>query len=243
MLGQLREIAIGDHRIFTSRIAASLPHVQAISLATGAEMRMRGPASDTVVLCVNGGTGRIVPGTWSPTIEWLLDRLAPEFGSTRFAEVWYRVKSWKRLPQCIADGAAALQALPDARRVVLLGFSMGGAVSLGCAGDPRVEDIIALAPWIPDELVLPDLRGDRVTIIHGSIDGIPGIPGVRASHSRRGATRLRDAGADVEYRLIRGGVHGTAIRPRGRAVTLPRAGAWRSAVADALGRAGLPRTA
>ena len=206
-------------------------------------MRIRGPESDTVVLCVNGGTARIVPGTWSPTIEWLLDRLAPEFASTPFAEVRYRVKSWKRLPECIGDAAAALQALPDARRVVMLGFSMGGAVSLGCAGDPRIGDIIALAPWIPDELVLPDLRGDRITIIHGSIDGIPGVPGVRASHSRAGATRLREAGADVEYRLIRGGLHGTALRPRGHSVTLPRAGAWRAAVADALLRAGLPRTA
>ncbi len=202
-------------------------------------MRLRGPKSNTVVLCVNGGTRSIVPGTWSATLEWLLDRLAPQFPDVMFAEVRYRVKSWKRLSECIADGTAALDALCDARRVLLLGFSMGGAVSLGCAGDPRVHDIVALAPWIPEELALPDLRGDRVTIIHGSIDGIPGIPGVRPSHSREAVERLRAAGARVEYRLVRGGLHGTAIRPRGRMVVLPRAGAWRVAVAHALQRSGL----
>ena len=188
-------------------------------------MRLRGPQSETVVLCVNGGTSRIVPGTWSATIEWLTERLAPRFPSTGFAEVRYRVKSWKRVYECIADGQAALAAMPWARRVVMLGFSMGGAVSLGCAGDVRI----------------PDISGDAITIIHGSIDGIPGIPGVRASHSRIGADRLRAAGAKVDYRLIRGAVHGTAVRPRGVLVPLPRSRAWLSAVDGALAGAGLPR--
>ena len=204
-------------------------------------MRLRGPQSETVVLCVNGGTARIVPGTWSATLEWLVDRLAPRFPSTGFAEVRYRVKSWKRVYDCIADGQAALAAMPWARRVVMLGFSMGGAVSLGCAGDVRIHDIVALAPWIPQELELPDISGDSITIIHGSIDGVPGIPGVRASHSRTGAERLRAAGANVDYELIRGAVHGTAVRPRGRLVPLPRAQAWLAAVDGALARADLPR--
>ena len=206
-------------------------------------MRLRGPQSDTAVLCVNGGTGRIVPGTWSATVESLVDHLAPTYPTTTFAEVRYRVKSWKRVHECIADGRAALAALPFATRVVMLGFSMGGAVSLGCAGDSRIHDIVALAPWIPDELDLPDITGDRITIIHGSIDGIPGIPGVRASHSRAGADRLRAAGAHVDYQLIRGAVHGTAVRPGGVRIALPRSRAWRAAVDGALGRAGLPRVA
>jgi len=206
-------------------------------------MRLRGPQSDTVVLCVNGGTGRIVPGTWSATVEWLVDRLAPTYPTTAFAEVRYRVKSWKRVHECIADGQAALAALPFATRVVMLGFSMGGAVSLGCAGDSRIHDIVALAPWIPDELDLPDIAGDRITIIHGSIDGIPGIPGVRASHSRTGAERLRTAGAQVHYERIRGAVHGAAVRPRGVLVPLPRAHTWLAAVDGAFAVAGLPRVA
>jgi len=213
--------------------------VQAIPLSTGADLRALRPDSDTVVLCVNGGTGRIVPGTWSPTLEWLVDRLAPRFPDAGFALVRYRVKSWKRLPECIADGHAALDWLTAPRRVIMLGFSMGGAVSVSCADDPRVRDIIGLAPWFPEELPLPDLTGDRVQIIHGSIDGwIPGVPGVRPSHSRGAIGRLHGAGAEVSYRLIRGAVHGLAVRPRGRLVTLPRAGAWEIAVEHALRGAG-----
>ncbi len=214
--------------------------MQAISLATGAQMRVTRPGSDVMVACVNGGSGRARPGNWSPTIEWLVDRLAPRFPDAGFAEVRYRVRSWRMLPSCIADGQAALDALGSARRVVMLGFSMGGAVSIACAADDRVTDLVALAPWIPDELALSQLAGDRVTILHGSIDGwVPGIPGVRPAHSRGGAERLRAAGADVTYRRIPGAVHGVALRRNGRLVPLPRAGTWLADIEDALARAGL----
>lgn len=214
--------------------------MQEISLATGAHMRITRPGSGTVVMCVNGGGASPRPGNWSPTIEWLVDRLAPRYPDAAFAEVRYRVRSWKMLPSCIADGAAALAAVPDADRVVMLGFSMGGAVSIACAADDRVSDLIALAPWIPEELALSQLAGDRVTILHGSIDGvIPGIPGVRPAHSLRGADRLRAAGAQVQYRRIPGAVHGVAIRRNGRLLALPRAGTWLRDVEQAMDRAGL----
>ncbi|MBM3635214.1 MAG: hypothetical protein FJW99_08060 [Actinobacteria bacterium] len=214
--------------------------MQEISLATGAHMRITRPGSGTVVMCVNGGGASPRPGNWSPTIEWLVDRLAPRYPDAAFAEVRYRVRSWKMLPSCIADGAAALAAVPDADRVVMLGFSMGGAVSIACAADDRVSDLIALAPWIPEELVLSQLAGDRVTILHGSIDGvIPGIPGVRPAHSLRAADRLRAAGAQVQYRRIPGAVHGVAMRRNGRLVPLPRAGAWLRDVEQAMDQAGL----
>lgn len=210
-------------------------------LPTGAELRARGPATGVVVLCVNGGTRRIVPGTWSATIEWLVDRLAPTFPDASFAELRYRVKSWRLLGSCIDDARAALASLDEAARVVMLGFSMGGAVSIGVAGDPRISDIIALAPWIPEpsELAPSGVAGRRIQVIHGDIDGIPGVPGVRASHSRAGAARLQVAGADVRYERIRGGLHGTALRPFGRLVPLPRAAAWEHAVREALVRAGV----
>jgi len=214
--------------------------MQEISLATGAHMRVVRPGSDVMVMCVNGGSARPRPGNWSPTIEWLVDRLAPRVPDAGFAEVRYRTRSWKMLPSCIADGHAALDAVPAARDVVMLGFSMGGAVSIACARDDRVRDLIALAPWIPEELSLRPLRGDRVTILHGSIDGwIPGVPGVRPAHSLRGADRLRAAGAEVTYRRIPGAVHGVALRRNDRLVSLPRAGEWLRDVEAALGRAGL----
>lgn len=203
-------------------------------------MRVTRPRAPALVMCLNGGTARPRPGNWSPTIEWLVENLAPRFPDAGFAEVRYRVRSWKMLSSCIADGHAALAGAAHAERVVLLGFSMGGAVSIACAADPRVRDLVALAPWIPEEITVAPLAGDRVTILHGAIDGwIPGIPGVRPQHSLRGADRLRAAGADVTYRRIPGALHGVAVRRRGRLVALPRAGAWLADVTGALVRAGL----
>jgi len=95
-------------------------------LSTGAELRVSGNGPLAVV-CVNGGQGNEVPGTWSATLEWLVGRLAPRFPGLRFGEVRYRVKSWKRLDWCIEDARAAVEALGGGR-TLLLGFSMGGAV-------------------------------------------------------------------------------------------------------------------
>jgi pimeloyl-ACP methyl ester carboxylesterase len=214
--------------------------MQEISLATGASMRVTRPGRECTVLCINGGGARPRPGNWSPSIEWLVQRLAPEFADAGFAEVRYRVRSWRMLPSCIADGAAALAALGDSRRVVMVGFSMGGAVSIACSRDERVTDLVALAPWIPDEISVAGLAGDRVTILHGSLDGwVPGIPGVRPGHSLVGAERIRAAGADVTYERITGAVHGVALRRGDHLLPLPRAGTWLSGVRDALCRAGL----
>src|SRR5688500_12623184 len=71
------------------------------ALETGADMRLTGPADERAVVCVNGGQGRDVPGTWSATLEWLVGRLAPAFPGLGFAEVRYRIKSWSRLGMCV----------------------------------------------------------------------------------------------------------------------------------------------
>src|SRR6202012_2068029 len=97
-----------------------------LTLSTGAELRLTNPGCPTAVICVNGGLARPVPGTWSASLEWLVTRLAPAFPNLTFGEVRYRVKSWKALDSCIADGRAAIAAA-GAERVLLLGFSMGGA--------------------------------------------------------------------------------------------------------------------
>ena len=183
------------------------------------------------VVCVNGGRAAPVPGTWSASIEWLVGRLAPRLPECRFAEVRYRVKSWTRLDDCVEDTRAALDAV-GAARVLLVGFSMGGAVSISCADDPRVEAVLGLAPWIPDRLSVEPLRGKRLRVLHGSLDrALPGIPGVSPSLARRGFERARAIGVDGELTVIRGAVHGLALRaPSGRTVALPRAGRWAALV-------------
>ena len=208
-----------------------------MKLATGAEMRVTGPTADRAVVCVNGGQGREVEGTWSASIEWLVQRLAPKLPELGFAEVRYRVKSWRRLESCVEDARAAVYEV-GAPRVVLLGFSMGGAVSIAIAGEPQVEEVVGLAPWIPDQLDVSTLRRKRLTVVHGALDRwFPGIPGVSASHSRKGFDRARERGVEGRYVLIPGALHGIALRsPRGKLVRLPKADRWAEVVEEELRR-------
>jgi dienelactone hydrolase len=192
------------------------------------------------VVCVNGGAGREVPGTWSATLEWLVNRLAPDFRSLSFFEVRYRIKSWKRLSWCIEDCRAAmsLAAEEGAEELALLGFSMGGAVAIAAADDPRVSTVIGLAPWIPDRLDVATLDGRRLAIVHGSLDRwLPGIPGVSPKSSLRGFERIRQRGIDATYTIVSGGIHGLAVRlPRRGTIPLPRAGHWAKLVSAELRR-------
>ena len=201
---------------------------------------MTNPGGRRAVVCVNGGSGRRVPGTWSATLEWLVRRLAPEFPSISFLEVRYRIKSWKQLGWCIEDCRAAMSlAVEDgAEELALLGFSMGGAVAISAADHPRVTTVIGLAPWIPDRLDVATLDGRRVTIVHGSLDRwLPGIPGVSPKSSLRGFERIRQREIDATYTIVSGGIHGLAVRSRhGSTIPLPRAKQWAKLVAAELHR-------
>lgn len=200
--------------------------VNATVLSTGAEIRVTGRGRD-VIVCVNGGQASEVEGTWSASIEWLVRRLAPGLPHLRFVEVRYRVKSWRRLDRCIEDARAAVREA-GGERTALLGFSMGGAVAIGAADEPSVERVLGLAPWIPDRLALEPLRGRRFDVLHGSLDRwLPGIPGVSPASSRRGFERARALGVEGTYEVIRGALHGIALRAHwGPALPLPRARAW-----------------
>jgi pimeloyl-ACP methyl ester carboxylesterase len=206
-------------------------------LPAGAEMRLTGTGAPAVVVCLNGGQGSEVEGTWSASLEWLVQRLAPSFPGLAFAEVRYRIKSWNRLDWCIQDAREAVQEV-GAQRTLLLGFSMGGIVSSQVAAEPSVETVLGLAPWFPERLPLDPLRGKRLRVLHGSLDrALPGIPGVSSASSRRGFDRAIALGAEGEYTIIPGAVHGIALRaPGGRPVPLPRARTWSRLVARELGR-------
>ena len=207
-------------------------------LATGATIRVTGPREGLVVLCVNGGTARERPGIWSASVEYLRRKLAPTLPDVGWAEVRYRVRSWNQMQMCIEDGTAALETLvaAGAREVVLLGYSMGGAVAGAIAGHPQVRQVIGLAPWLPERLPMQGMRGKRFDVFHGGLDRhLPGIPGVSPASSRAGFERLLRDGTTGTYTLIAGGVHAIAVRaPWGSVVGLPRAGSWARHVADAL---------
>jgi dienelactone hydrolase len=204
-------------------------------LSTGAEVRVTGTVGECAVVCVNGGQSREVEGTWSASVEWLVRRLAPRLPELGFAEVRYRIKSWRRLDSCVDDARAAVDEV-GASRIALLGFSMGGAVSVAIADAPTVREVIGLAPWIPDQLDVTTLRRKRLTVLHGALDRwLPGIPGVSASHSRRGFDRARERGAEGHYVLIPGATHAIALRaPWGKLLALPRAERWAELVEEEL---------
>jgi dienelactone hydrolase len=208
-----------------------------VQLSTGAELRLTGPTGSAAVICVNGGQAAEVEGNWSATLEWLVQRLAPSFPALGFAEVRYRIKSWRQLDGCIDDARAAIREV-GAPRTLLLGFSMGGAVSISCAAEPSVEEVLGLAPWIPDRLSVEPLRGRRLHVLHGSLDRyLPGIPGVSPKLSRHGFERALALGVEGEYTLIPGGLHGVAVRARsGRLLPLPRARRWAELIAAELTR-------
>jgi pimeloyl-ACP methyl ester carboxylesterase len=207
-------------------------------LMSGAEARSRGPAGGLAVVCANGGQAAEVAGTWSASIEWLVDGLAAQFPDLRFVEVRYRVKSWKRLDWCVEDALAAIETA-GAERVLLVGFSMGGAVSVRAAAHPSVTGMLGLAPWLPDELDVSPLVGRRLDVLHGALDRwLPGIPGVSPTISRRGFERARRLGVEGTYTAITGAVHGIALRSRrsGRLLALPRAARWKELAAEHVAR-------
>lgn len=206
-----------------------------IRLATGAEMRVTGSARRGAVVCVNGGQARELEGTWSASVEWLVRRLSRSFPELAFAEVRYRIKSWKKLEWCIEDTRAAI-GTTRSPRTLLLGFSMGGAAAIAAAEDPSVEEVIGLAPWIPERLDLTPIRGKRLVVFHGGLDrALPGIPGVSPASSRQGFERARALGADGRYVVIPRAVHGIALRMPWRGlVPLPRAGRWAQHVSEEL---------
>jgi dienelactone hydrolase len=208
-----------------------------VRLSTGAEMRVTGAVGECAVVCVNGGRSREVEGTWSASVEWLVRTLAPRLPGLAFAEVRYRIKSWRRLEACVEDARAAVEEV-GAPRVALVGFSMGGAVSIAIADEPAVQGVVGLAPWIPDQLDVATLRRKRLTVIHGAIDRwLPGIPGVSAAHSRKGFDRARERGAEGRYVVIPGAVHGIAVRtPWGALAPLPKAARWAELVEEELRR-------
>ena len=211
-----------------------------VPLATGADARVRNPGSSLAAVLVNGGTAKPVPGTWSATSELLAEHLAPGRPGLTIVEVRYRVKTWNAIPSCVADARAALDVCraQGVERVLMVGFSMGGAVSIGVADDDLVGGVLGLAPWVPDRLSVDALAGKRFDVVHGAWDRyLPGVPGVSPASSRRGFERALRAGAHGTYTLIGRAVHGAALRrPSGSLLRLPRWRAWVDETAAAVDR-------
>ncbi len=177
-----------------------------------------------------------MPGTWSASLEWLVRRLAPRFPGLAFLEVKYRIRSWRRLDDCVDDARAGLDQAGDVP-VAIVGFSMGGAVAARVAADPRVRSVIGICPWLPPQLDVSPLAGRRLGVVHGSLDrSLPGIPGVSPRLSRHGFERALASGAEGDYLLVRGGLHAVALRSPAGLVPLLGAGRYAEFVGRELER-------
>ena len=209
-------------------------------LATGAEARWTGSPGRRAVVCVDGGTAAEVPGTWSASVEWLVQRLAPRFPELGFLEVRYRIKSWQRLDLCVEDGRAAIEAAREAgaAELMLLGFSMGGAVAVRNAAADGVEVVVGINPWLPPRLELEPLAGRRLAIVHGLLDApLPGIPGVKPAMSKSVCERARALGVDARRETVPIAFHAVALRRRsGGVLGLPGAGSYGDFLARELSR-------
>ncbi|MGI9092923.1 MAG: alpha/beta hydrolase [Mycobacteriales bacterium] len=90
------------------------------------------------------------------------------------ARLRYRVRGWNgAAADPVADVTWALRHLDGGHPglpAALVGHSMGGRAALGAAGQPRVQSIAALAPWITETETVEQLRGRRLLIAHGDRD-------------------------------------------------------------------------
>ena len=134
------------------------------------------------------------------------------------------MKSWRRLESCVEDARAAVHEvgaprvapprLLDGRR----GLDRGRGRADGRGGRrPRAVD-----PGPARRVDATRQAAHRDARLARPL-APPGIPGVSPAHSRKGFDRARERGADGSYVVIRGAVHGIALRsPWGELVPLPK---------------------
>jgi dienelactone hydrolase len=81
--------------------------------------------------------------------------------------------------------------------VVIVGHSMGARAALRVAGDESVRGVVALAPWLPNDEPMAELRGRSLVIAHGSSDRI-----TDPAASARYAARARSVAKSVQFQKI-----------------------------------------
>ena len=161
---------------------------------------------------------RMYPFTWS---------IRARFGSAvDVRQVRYRVYGWNGgqaspLPYARAALDSITRDNPDVP-VVLIGHSMGGRVAAHLGADPRVADILALAPWWQHRDWRHIRRGVRVRAIHGDADTL-----TSPRRTAEGIAELRAAGYDATFVSVPGGRH----------AMLDHVSLWQRSALDIVGRA------
>ncbi|MCB5290781.1 alpha/beta hydrolase [Arthrobacter sp. SO3] len=86
--------------------------------------------------------------------------------------------------------------------IYLLGHSMGGLTALCVADHPRVEAVVALAPWLDAKTPVEPVAGRRILIVHGTADRW-----TSPANSLAFARRADGVAESVEYVALKGAGH------------------------------------
>jgi hypothetical protein len=163
------------------------------------------------VLVLHGGARRGDSVMVSPTQLSVL-RMIPiakriaRLGAGRLAvfRLLNSVRGWDDGHTPVQDARWALQQIRDQLGdlpVGLIGHSLGGRAALLAAGEPLVQSVVALAPWVYPTDNPGSLAGRRILVVHGSADRI-------ASPQRSFAvSRTLARTGDVGYIQVDGGKH------------------------------------
>ena len=124
------------------------------------------------------------------------------------------VRGWNGATPPVADARAALDQLAAAYPgvpIALVGHSMGGRVALALADDPRVVEVVGLAPWVAGSDGIQVHENQQLLLIHGVSDRM-----TSAQASRRVVETLQDRGLTASFVGLRSADH----------AMLRRAGTW-----------------
>jgi alpha-beta hydrolase superfamily lysophospholipase len=134
-------------------------------------------------------------------------------GSEQGLAVWtlqYRDRGWNDRGSQVDDARWALDQIEGEHPgvpVYLVGHSLGGRTAIAAAGHPSVRGVLALAPWLPGDEPLQQLKGVPVLIAHGTRD-----KWVDPRGSLNFAIRAQRAGMDVKRIEVVGVGHGMLRR-------------------------------
>jgi alpha-beta hydrolase superfamily lysophospholipase len=131
-------------------------------------------------------------------------------GSFAVAMLRYAVRGWNGTDASpVPDARAALDEIADAYPglpIALVGHSMGGRVALALADDPRVTEVVGLAPWVVGDDGLRAHDHQKLLLIHGVQDR---MTSARASRrvvetlQRRGLTASFVGLEDADHAMLR----------------------------------------
>ena len=197
---------------------------QVIDLSTGAKMRLTGPTDRAAVVCA--GERHNFPGgrNLERPLEWLVSRLARRFPTLAFSEC---VIASSRGAARLVRGGCTGRRRGDGRGAhaparLLDGRGRGGAERRRLGVRRAGAGSVAARPHPAQPL-----RGKRLDVAHGTLDGwFPGVPRRAPVELARRLRAGAPAGRRGSYRLVRGALHGLALRTPLGVVPLPRAGRW-----------------